>query len=59
MHHCFGGTLPLREKGKSGPKKRSKKIVDILKKCLHFKNTSHIITLASRRTTFKRDSKFE
>ena len=47
------------KKANQDRKKRSKKIVDILKKCLHFKNTSHIITLASRRTTFKRDSKFE
>ena len=47
------------KKANQDRKKRLKKIADILKKCLHFKNTSHIITLASRRTTFKRDSKFE
>ena len=36
MHHCFGGTLPLREKGKSGPKKMLKKNCRYFKKVLAF-----------------------
>ena len=36
MHHCFGGTLPLREKGKSGPKKKIKKNCRYFKKVLAF-----------------------
>jgi len=29
VHHGFGGTLPLREKGKSGPKKKAEKKLSI------------------------------
>jgi len=46
------------KKANQDRKKRSKKIVDILKKCLHFKNTSHIIpylTVQKAKKAEKRD----